>query len=96
MSIVFPIIFWIFPIKIYLYLLFLECKKVLRCSKHILYPAINPDSSYSTDNLVWINNFDSRTYEEEVGREVWGYVEYSRRLPDRKVANYELIEASRG
>lgn len=49
-----------------------------------------------TDNLVWINNFDSRTYEEEVGREVWGYVEYSRRLPDRKVANYELIEANRG
>jgi hypothetical protein len=48
-----------------------------------------------TDNLVWINNFDSRTYEEEVGREVWGYVEYSRRLPDRKVVNYELIEANR-
>lgn len=49
-----------------------------------------------TDNLVLINNFDSRTYEEEVGREVWGYVEYSRRLPDRKVVNYELIEANRG
>ena len=49
-----------------------------------------------TDNLVWINNFDSRTYEEEVGREVWGYVEYSRRLPDMKVVNYELIEAKRG
>ena len=48
-----------------------------------------------TENLICINNFDSRTYEEEVGREVWGYVEYSTRLPNDKIAGYELIEGKR-
>ena len=48
-----------------------------------------------TENLTCINNFDSRTYEEEVGREVWGYVEYLTRLPNDKIAGYELIEGKR-
>lgn len=41
-----------------------------------------------------IKNFDSRTYMEEVGREVWGYVEYSEPLSEKEVANYELIEGN--
>ena len=49
-----------------------------------------------TENLICIHNFDSRTYEEEAGREVWGYVEYSEPLSEKEVANYELIEANRG
>ena len=49
-----------------------------------------------TRKLKGINNFDIRTYMEEVGREVWGYVEYSEPLSEGEVANYELIEANMG
>ena len=49
-----------------------------------------------TENLICIHNFDSRTYEEEAGREVWGFVEYSTKLPNDKVDGYELIEGKGG
>lgn len=43
-------------------------------------------------NLERIENFDSRTYSEDAGREVWGYVEYSEPLTDRQIFDYELIK----
>lgn len=43
-------------------------------------------------NLKKIENFDSRTYNEEAGREVWGYVEYSEPLTDKQIFDYELIK----
>lgn len=45
-----------------------------------------------TKNLECIENFDSRAYSEEAGREVWGYVEYSELLTDKQVAEYELVK----
>lgn len=38
-----------------------------------------------------IRNFDERTYCEEIGREVWGYIEYERPLHRDTAADYELI-----
>ncbi len=45
-----------------------------------------------TKNLECVENFDSRAYSEEAGREVWGYVEYSEPLTDKQVAEYELVK----
>lgn len=43
-------------------------------------------------NLEKIENFDSRTCNEDAGREVWGYVEYSEPLTDKQIFDYELIK----
>lgn len=45
-----------------------------------------------TKNLERIENFGSRAYSEEAGREVWGCVEYSEPLTDKQVAEYELVK----
>lgn len=39
-------------------------------------------------------NFVDRQYIPEIGREAWGWVEYSEPLPDTEIAEYELIEGS--
>ena len=46
-------------------------------------------------NLVGIENFDSIMYNEDAGREVWGYVEYSQPLTDKTVSEYDLMEVQR-
>ena len=46
----------------------------------------------TTSSVSWIENFDSRAYREEAGREVWGYVEYSEPLTDKQVAEYDLVK----
>ena len=35
-------------------------------------------------------NFDSKTYCEEIGRGVWGYIEYESPLPPELASTYEL------
>ena len=39
-------------------------------------------------------NFDDRTYVEEVGCEVWGYVEYDRELTKEEIDAYELVSSN--
>lgn len=45
-----------------------------------------------TKNLDLIENFDSRRFVEEAGREVWGYVDYTAPLSDKEIWEYELIK----
>ena len=39
-----------------------------------------------------IANFDSRQMVPEIGREAWGYVEYTEPLTAEQIADYELVE----
>ena len=39
--------------------------------------------------------FDERPFVEEIGRPAWGYAEYSRKLTDDEITEYELVEANR-
>lgn len=48
-----------------------------------------------TRNLERIENFDRRAYDENAGREVWGYVEYSEPLTEKQVSEYELVRESK-
>lgn len=45
-----------------------------------------------TRNLENIENFDRRVYDEGAGRDVWGYVEYSKPLTDEQISEYELVK----
>ena len=45
------------------------------------------------NKIVEIHNYDSKTYCEELGREVWGYIDYEQPLTPEKAASYELIPA---
>ena len=40
-----------------------------------------------------IENFDARTFCEDIGREAWGYVEYDAPLSDEDAKEYELVAA---
>ena len=55
--------------------------------------------SYNTypknDNYIGFKNFDDRIFCEDVKDWTWGYVEYSERLSDRDIFDYDLIDASK-
>ena len=40
-----------------------------------------------------IENFDVRTFCEDIGREAWGYVEYDGPLSEEDAKEYELVAA---
>lgn len=40
-----------------------------------------------------IKNFDEKTFCEEIGREAWGYIDYSEELAESEAAAYELVKA---
>ena len=40
-----------------------------------------------------IENFDEKTFCEEIGREAWGYIDYSEELTESEAADYELVKA---
>lgn len=39
-----------------------------------------------------VENFDRRTFCEEVGRDAWAYVEYEKPVSDVLLHNYEMVE----
>lgn len=39
-----------------------------------------------------IENFDEKTFCEEIGREAWGYIDYSEELTESEAADYELVK----
>lgn len=45
-------------------------------------------SGYSVAEIV---NFDSKQYVEEVGKDCWGYVEFSESVPRHELESYELV-----
>ncbi len=48
-----------------------------------------------TRNLEMICNFDNRMYAEEIGREAWGWVEYTEPLTEQEIKDYELVEVKK-
>lgn len=42
------------------------------------------------NKVLSVNNFDGKTYCEELGREAWGYVEYERPLSEEEAREWEL------
>ena len=42
------------------------------------------------NKVVEIHNYDSKTYCEELGREVWGYIDYEQPLHPEDAIDYEL------
>lgn len=44
------------------------------------------------ENVVNFQNYDTRTYDENAKREVWGYIEYSEPLSEGEICDFELIE----
>lgn len=40
-----------------------------------------------------IENFDEKTFCEEIGREAWGYIDYSEELTESEATDYELVKA---
>jgi hypothetical protein len=46
--------------------------------------------SYPRAGAVEVHNFDNKTYCEEIGREAWGYIEYSEQLTKEQAEAYEL------
>ena len=47
------------------------------------------------NNVLDIQNFDDRTFCEEIGREAWGYIEYELPVSPVLLENFELMEAGR-
>lgn len=52
---------------------------------------VSPGSYPCKDSVIEIHNFDNRTFCEEIGTEAWGYIEYNCELPEKEVAEYELV-----
>lgn len=51
-----------------------------------------PGSFPAQAKVKEIHNFDQRTYCEEIGREAWGYIEYSQDITPQEAAAYELVK----
>lgn len=51
---------------------------------------ITPGACPNKDGMQVVN-FEDRQYIESIGREAWGYVEYTRDIPQEEAAAYELI-----
>ena len=47
------------------------------------------------NKVLDIQNFDDRTFCEEIGREAWGYIEYELPVSPVLLENFELMEAGR-
>lgn len=45
----------------------------------------------SGNRILDIENFDSRTYCKEIGRDAWGYIVYKQAISKEDASNYELI-----
>lgn len=45
------------------------------------------------NKVLNIENFDERTFCEQVGREAWGYIEYELPVSDVLLKDFELVKA---
>jgi hypothetical protein len=56
---------------------------------------ISPGTFPNTETLIKIHNYDSRKFVENIGCEVWGYIDYSEPLTKGQINDYELIEEAK-
>lgn len=47
-------------------------------------------SNYAAEIVV---NFDQKTFCEEIGREAWGYIDFTQPLPEGEAQKWELTQA---
>lgn len=52
-----------------------------------------PGTFPKKDGRETVVNFDGKTYCEEIGREAWGYIDYSEPLTKEETDSYELVES---
>ena len=45
------------------------------------------------EGLVEIENFDKRTFMEAIDREAWATIKYNRKLTEKEIRDYELVQA---
>lgn len=45
------------------------------------------------NKVLNIENFDERTYCEEIGREAWGYIEYELPVSEVLLKDFEMVKA---
>ena len=50
--------------------------------------------TYPRDGMVGFDNYDKRTFVDEIGREAWGELRYSRVLTEKEADDYELTPAT--
>lgn len=46
--------------------------------------------------VVEIHNFDTRQMVKSIGREAWGYIDYSEPLTEKQISDYELVAEAFG
>lgn len=56
----------------------------------VLRPIV-PGSFPKAGSVEKIENFDTKTFCEEIGRDAWGYIEYSEVLTESEMKAYELV-----
>lgn len=56
------------------------------------YPKPDPnDPKWAGISVSEIHNFDRREIVLEIGRTAWGWVEYTGKIPEKDVRDYELV-----
>lgn len=45
--------------------------------------------------VTTLQNFDARTFCEDIGREAWGYIEYAAPLTEKEAQDYELVPSGK-
>ncbi len=56
---------------------------------------IAPGTFPKKEQVVKIENFDKRIFCQEIGREAWGFIEYSLALTEEEANAYELVVAGK-
>lgn len=54
-----------------------------------------PGTFPQKDGRETITNFDEPTFCEAIGREAWGYIDYTESLTEKEVNDYELTSAEK-
>lgn len=49
--------------------------------------------TYPRKDGVIIHNFCDKTYCKEIGREAWGYIDYTEPLTEKEMSTYELMQS---
>lgn len=47
--------------------------------------------TFPNHDVKELHNFSKRLYVDSIGREAWGYLDYSVKLTDEEARNYELV-----
>ena len=65
--------------------------------KYRYYSRLRPvgPGTFPNHDVLEIHNYDSRTYIEDAGCEVWGYIDYAQDITEREARSYELVKGQK-